>query len=134
MSTGKKILSVLGWIITVILQAAFGQIAGTIALAMGGGKMPESMIFLGIGIAGGVFLIGALAILLRRAIQPKKYLSRLGFTVLGVLIPLAILVTIGLSQGFDSEIINGGLGLLLTLLASLLGMIGFYFPGWVKRK
>ena len=134
MSTGKKILSVLGWIITVILQVAFGQIAGTIALAIGRGKMPESMIFLGIGIAVGVFLIGALAILLRRAIQPKKYLSRLGFTVLGVLIPLAILVAIGLSQGFDSEIINGGLGLLLTLLASILGMIGFYVPGWIKRK
>ncbi len=134
MSTGKKILSVLGWIITVILQVAFGQIAGTIALAIGRGEMPESMIFLGIGIAVGIFLIGALAILLRRAIQPKKYLSRLGFTVLGVLIPLTILVAIGLSQGFDSEIINGGLGLLLTLLASVLGMIGFYVPGWVKRK
>ncbi|MBI4731996.1 MAG: hypothetical protein HY781_07700 [Chloroflexi bacterium] len=76
MSTVKKILSVLGWIITIVLQIAFGQIAGTFALAIGRGKMPESMIFLGIGIAVGVYLIGALAILLRRLIRPKKYLAR----------------------------------------------------------
>lgn len=134
MNAVKKILSVLGWILTIMFQIAFGQIAGTFALAIGQGKMPESMIFLGIGIAAGVYLIGALAILLRRAIRPKKYLARLGLTCVGVLIPIAILVAVGLSQGFDSEIINGGLGLLLTLLASILGMLGFYIPGWVKRK
>ncbi len=134
MSAFMKFLSVLGWIITIVLQIAFGQIAGTFALAIGRGEMPESMIFLGIGIAVGVYLIGALAILLRRAIRPKKYLARLGLTCVGVFIPIAILVAVGLSQGFDSEIINGGLGLLLTLLASVLGMLGFYIPGWVKRK
>ncbi len=134
MNSIKKVLNVLVWIITILLQIAMGQIAGTIALAIGQGKMPESMFLLWIGIALGVFLIGALAILLRRAIQPKKYLSRLGFTSLGVLIPVAILLVIGLSQGFDSEIINGGLGLLLTLLASVLGMLGFFLPGWKKRK
>lgn len=134
MNSVRKILNVLVWIITVVLQVALGQVAGTIALAIGQGKMPESMFLLWIGIAVGVFLIGALAILLRRAIQPKKYLSRLGFTSLGVLIPVAILSVIGLSLGFNSEIINGGLGLLLTLLASVLGMIGFFLPGWIKRK
>ncbi|MEW6093532.1 MAG: hypothetical protein AB1531_06155 [Chloroflexota bacterium] len=134
MSAVKKIFSVLGWIITIVLQIAFGQVAGTFALAIGQGRMPESMIFLGMGIAVGVYIIGALAILLRRAIRPKKYLARLGFTCVGVLIPIAILVAVGLSQGFDSEILNGGLGLLLTLLACILGVVGFYLPGWVKRR
>ncbi len=134
MNAVKKILSVLGWIIAIMFQIAFGQIAGTFALAIGRGKMPESMIFLGMGIAVGVYLIGALAILLRRAIRPKKYLFRLGLTCVGVLIPIAILVAVGLSQGFDSEILNGGLGLLLTLLACILGVVGFYLPGWIKRK
>jgi len=130
----KKILNVLAWIITFALQIALGQITGTVALAIGRGKMPGSMILLWIGITIGVFLIGALAILLRRSIRPKKYLFRLGMTGLGALIPIAILIFIGLSQGFDSEIINGGLGLILTLFACILGMICFYIPGWIKNK
>ena len=134
MSAIKKILNVLAWIITIVFQIALGQIAGTIAIAIVQGKMPESMILLWVGITVGVFLIGALAILLRRTIRPKKYLFRLGLTGLGVLIPVAILIAVGLNQGFDSEIISGGLGLILTLLASILGMIGFYIPGWIKSK
>lgn len=134
MSAVKKIFNVLSWIITILFQVASGQIAGRIAITIGQGKVLESIIFLWIGIAVGVFLIGALAILLRRSIYPKKYLSRLGLTSLGVLIPIAILVAVGLSQGFYSEIFNNGLGLMLKRLAYIFGMIGFYIPGWIKSK
>ena len=134
MNTLKKIFSILGWIITIVLQIALGQIGGTLAIAIGQGKMQESMILLWVGITAGVFLIGALAILLRHAIHPKKYIFRLGLTCLGALIPITVLLIFGLNQGFDSEIISGGLGLILTLFASILGLIGFYIPGWIKSK
>jgi hypothetical protein len=134
MNAVKKILDILAWIVTILLQVATGQVAGTLALAIGRGQMPASLFLLGLGIGVGVFLIGALAILARRAIRPKKFLSRLGLTLAGVLIPIAILAAVGSSQGFDSEILNGGLGLLLTLLACILGTLGFYIPGWIKGK
>ncbi len=54
--------------------------------------------------------------------------------IIFVLIPIAILVAVGLKEGFDSEVINGGLGLILTVLANLVGTIGFYIPGWCKGK
>ncbi|MBI2845760.1 MAG: hypothetical protein HYX86_04350 [Chloroflexi bacterium] len=72
--------------------------------------------------------------MLRQAIRSKKFLARLGFPALGALLPLAVLLAIGVSQGFDSEILNAGLGLILSVLATVLGLIVFYVPGWIGSK
>lgn len=130
----KKLLSVLGWIVTILLQGVIGYLAGVVGLGIGRGAMPVSIIFMWLAITLGLFLVGALALLLRRAMRPKRYLARLGVAALGVMIPLAIMVAVGLSQGFDSEALSGGLGLLLPLLATILGLVGFYVPGWVGSR
>lgn len=130
----KKLLSVLGWVVTIPLQGVVGYLAGVAGLGVGRGAMPVSIIFMWLAITLGLFLVGALALLLRRAMQPKRYLARLGVAALGVLIPLAIMVAVGLSQGFDSEALSGGLGLLLPLLAAVLGLVGFYIPGWMRSR
>ncbi|MFH2039072.1 MAG: hypothetical protein ABIJ65_06520 [Chloroflexota bacterium] len=78
--------------------------------------------------------LGALAIAMRKSIQPKKYLARLIFAFAGMLVPIAVLIAVGTSQGYDSELINGGLGMLMTVLAVILAIVGFYLPGWFKKK
>ncbi len=133
MNTLKKILNFFAWLITLLLQAALGMVAGTVGVGIGQGKMPDSLLITGLGIVIGVFLVGALAIAVRKSIQPKKYLPRLVYAFIGMLVPMAALVAVGTSQGYDSELIDGGLGLLMTVLAVLLAIIGFYLPGWFKK-
>jgi len=134
MNTLKKILNFFAWLLTLLLQAALGMVAGTFGVGMGQGRMPISLVYTGLGIFIAVFLLGALAIAMRKSIQPKKYLARLIFAFAGMLIPIAVLISVGTSQGYDSELINGSLGLLMTVLAILLAIVGFYLPGWCKKK
>jgi hypothetical protein len=134
MSAGGKFLSGLGWLITIPLQVIIGYLAGVFALGIARGALPVGILYIWLGITLGIFLMGALVLLVRRAIRPKKYLARLGFTLLGAAIPLAILWALGTSQGFDSQAIQGGLGLLLPILAAILGLVGFYVTGWFGRK
>jgi F0F1-type ATP synthase membrane subunit a len=46
----SKLLSALGWIVTIPLQVIIGQIAGTLGLGIGRGEMLVSTIFMGLGI------------------------------------------------------------------------------------
>jgi len=129
----KKFLSILGWIITIPIQFALGYMAAVIALGAGQGAMPISAIYMWVGTSLGVFAVGAIALLLRRAVQPKRFGARLLGAAVGVLIPYAIMLILGMTQGFDS--MNQGLGLILPILAALLGLIGFYVAGGkVKKK
>ncbi|MFH2039078.1 MAG: hypothetical protein ABIJ65_06550 [Chloroflexota bacterium] len=134
MNTLKKILNFFAWLLTLLLQAALGMVAATFSVAVGQGRMPISLVYTGLGILLGVYLLGALAIAMRKSIQPKKYLPRLVFAFVGMLGPILVLYLVGNSQGYDSEIISGGLGLLMTGLAVLLAIVGFHLPGWFRKK
>jgi hypothetical protein len=129
-----KIFNVIAWLFTLVFQVAFGQAGGTLGAGMGQGKMPISLVYLWLMMTVGVYIVGLVAVLLRPRIHPKRLLSRLLWTCVGTAVPIAILVAVGASQGYDSQTISGGLGLILTVLATLLGILGFYIPGWKKRK
>jgi hypothetical protein len=124
----KKVLDWLAWIITISLQVITGLIVGEAAFNLGFGKMPISIIQMWLGMTLSIFLIGALAISLRKTIVPKKYLARASFVALGVILPLAILAAIGVALNADNEIINSEPDSVLPILAPIFGMIGFYIP------
>ena len=128
----KKFLSILGWIVTIPLQLALGYLAAVIATGAGRGAMPVSVIYMWVGTSLGIFAVGAIALLLRRAVQPKRFGARLLGAAVGALIPYAIMLIIGMTRGFDS--LNQGLGLILPILAALLGLIGFYVAGGKNKK
>ena len=134
MNSFKKILRFFFGLITILLQGAAGMLAGTLAVGMTQGQMPISLIFTGVGIWMGVFLVGAVALALRRNVKPKKYMLRLLVSLAGAAIPIAILIFFGAAKGYDNPTISDGLGLQMTILAAVLGIIGFYAPGWFGRK
>ena len=134
MNSFKKILSFFFGLITILLQGAAGMLAGTLAVGMTQGQMPLSLLFTGVGIWIGVFLVGAVALALRRKVRPRKYLLRLLVSLAGVVIPIAILIFFGAAKGYDNPTISDGLGLQMTILAAVLGILGFYAPGWFGRK
>ena len=134
MNVFRKILRFFVSLITILMQGALGMIAGTLAVSMSNGQMPLALIYTGIGIWAGVFLLGAIVLALRKNVRPRKFLSRLLLSLVGAAIPIAILSYFGASEGYDSPRITGGLGLEMTLLAALLSIIGFYAPGWSRRK
>jgi hypothetical protein len=123
-----KILDWLAWVITIPLQVVLAFIVGEFILLLGNREMPISIIQLWLTTTLSIFLIGALAISVRKSITPKKYLIRICFVALGVLLPLAILSIIGVAFNADNEIINSEPGMYLPLLAPILGTIGFYIP------
>ncbi|MFC2063587.1 hypothetical protein ACFLXB_00625 [Chloroflexota bacterium] len=134
MSASKKIFSFFVWLITTLFQIILGMVFGTIAVGMTQGKMPLSLIFSAVGLLVGIYLVGVIAIALNKSIQPKRYSLRLLLCFLGVLVPFAYLIYTGSNIGYDHPRISEGLGLQVTILAALLGIIGFNLPAWFGRK
>lgn len=134
MSTVKRVLSVLGWIITIPVQAVVGYCVGYLApfFAEEHLLIPPPVMWLGITIS--LFVVGGLAILLRRSIRPKRYLARLGLTSLGAFIPMAILTAMDPPYGLRFGIVGTHAEFDLLYLAILLGLVGFYVPGWIRRE
>ena len=134
MNSFKKILRFLIDLIIILLQGALGMAVGTLAVGMTKGQMPVSLITTAVGIWVGVFLVGALALSMRKRVKTKKYLARLLANLVGVAIPIGYLIYVGATKGYDSPVISEGLGLQMTILAAALGIVGFYAPSWFGRK
>lgn len=134
MSTVKRVLSVLGWIITIPVQAVVGYCVGYLAPLFDARQILIAPLIMWLGITISLFLVGGLAILLRRSIRPKRYLARLGLTALGAFIPMAILTAMDPPYGLRFEIVSTHTEFDLLYLAIVLGLVGFYVPGWIRRK
>ncbi|MEW6717487.1 MAG: hypothetical protein AB1345_08290 [Chloroflexota bacterium] len=134
MSVGKKILNVVSWIITIPVQGGLGIFLGFIASVLGRITWILSLTLMWLGITIGLYAIGALSLALRKGIRHKKYLVRISSTGLGVLIPMALLLVLALKLGYDSAVISDRWGPLLSFFAIVLGLLGFYLPGWFGSK
>ena len=143
MGWSKKIAGMLIWTPAILVQIIVSFIAGQLAFPIGEGKIPASVINMWLGITFSVFLIGTLVLLLRQSANPKKHLPRLGFTALGVSIPLAVISTFGYALNADNEIIGSGLdfftltgagAFVFDLSAPLFGTVGFYIPSWIRLE
>src|SRR5215208_1117758 len=86
MMTTGRILSWFAWLITIALQVIVGYIVGVLAFLIGNGEMPISIILMWLGMTLSIFLIGTIAISLRKTFVPKKYFARIGFVALSVLV------------------------------------------------
>jgi hypothetical protein len=133
MSVAWKILNIIGWIVTLLLQILLGLFLGFVFSVIGRSTWLLDFISLWLGDTIGVFAVGALALLLRRSTQPKIYLLRLGATALGALMPILILIVLVLTLGYESDVIQGRWGAILTMLAVVTGLAGFYIPSWLFR-
>lgn len=127
----RKILDTAGWIVTILLQVLLGLFLGFVFSVIGRSTWLLDFMSLWLGDTIGVFAVGAVALLIRRSMQPRIFLPRLGATALAAMLPILILILLVLSAGYESELIQGGLGALLTMLTPVSGVLGFYAP---RRK
>ena len=130
----KKLLNFFAWLITSLFQVIVGMVLATLAVGLTQGQMPISLIIAALGLLVGVYAAGAVIIALRKSIQSKRYFLRLVLSFVGVFIPYAYMIYSGSIIGYDNPRFSEGLGLLMTILAALLGVIGFSLPGWFGRK
>ncbi len=133
MNVAQKILDIIGWIVTLLLQVLLGLFLGFVFSVIGRSTWLLDFISMWLGDTIGVFAIGALALLIRRSTHPRILLMRLGATALGALIPIGILILLVLSLGYESEAIQDRWGAILTMLAVVTALVGFYFPSWLFR-
>lgn len=131
MDTGRKILYVTGWIVTIILQALLGFFMGYIFSIVGYNTWLSTILSLWVGDTIGIFIIGAISVAMRPSVQPKNYFMRFSACAFGALLPIAVLIVLSFSKGYDSDIIQGGWGAILTVLSVMTGILGFYIPSWV---
>ena len=129
MSIVWKILNVIGWILA-IMQPMIGFFGGFIFAVVGYNTWLSYTLSLWVGDAVGIFAAGAIALLLRRSEAPKRFFMRFAATAFGSLIPIGVLIVLSMNLGYDSEVIQGRWGAILTVLAVVTGVIGFYTPSW----
>lgn len=131
MNNGGKILAVLGWIITIIFQALLGLFMGYIFSIVGYNTWLTTILSLWVGDAIGIFIVGATSLALRPSVQPKNYFMRFSASAFGALLPIAVLIVLSYITGYDSDLIQGGWGAMLTVLSIVTGILGFYIPSWI---
>jgi hypothetical protein len=131
METGRKILNVIGWVVTILLQALLGFFVGYIFSVVGYNTWLSTILSLWVGDTIGIFIIGAISLALRHSMQPKSYFMRFSACAFGALIPIGVLILLSITSGYDSDLIQGGWGAILTVLSVATGILGFYVPGWI---
>jgi hypothetical protein len=131
MERGKKVLNIAGWAVVVILQALLGTFSGFILSGTGYNTWLSYLLSWWVGDTIGVFIIGAIALALRRSVQSKNYFMRFTACAFGALLPIGVLIMLSYISGFDSDLIQGSWGAMLTVLAVVTGILGFYVPGWI---
>ncbi len=83
----------------------------------------------------GIYLLGWLALRIRRPEGPRRLDLRLLLVVLGTLLPLLIPILVYRSPESLSPAAQQLYAAVPTpALAVLLGIIGFHLPGWLKAK
>ena len=133
MNTGMKILNVIGWILTIVLQVLVGFFGGFIFAVSGYNTWLSTILSLWVGGALGIFAVGAIALQLRRSVVHKNHFIRFSATALGALIPVAILIILSYNVDYDSDLIQNRWGAILAMLAVVTGILGFYAPGWFLK-
>jgi hypothetical protein len=121
----KRILSIVSWIIVVFLQWAIGFSAGTIAFI----KSHANIIYMWVGMTFGVFVIGVVNIMLRRAVARKMYFSRLGFTGLGAAIFSFVFYKFDFQYEWTYQYLSN-----IPLLVPVTGIIGFYILDLFRKE
>jgi hypothetical protein len=125
------ILNVIGWMLT-IMQPLIGFFGGFIFSVVGYNTWLSTILSLWVGDAIGIYAAGAIALLLRRSEDPKRFFMRFAATAFGSLIPIGILIVLSMKLGYESDVIQDRWGSILSLLAVVAGVIGFYVPGWIN--
>jgi hypothetical protein len=139
----KKILSILGWCLTIFLQGLCGYLVGCLLNGKYSfppmGMIPFPMTFWA-GISLGVFVFGMAVLAIRKQFQRRELPPRLALTAAGAFIPV-ITTQLWNSIRFRPMPLSGFAGALIMFLiyaniheSILLGLIGFYMPGWIKIR
>jgi len=145
MESRPKLLTIIGWALTIILQGTLALVmVFVISLFFPGldittrGGWISSLIAIWLGFTLGIFAGGWFQVR-RRESTTRLYSTRLGWTALAVLLPLAILVGIGLrydpsdGSAFRDFILNNWEPR-LSQLSLWLGIIGYYLPDWILAR
>ena len=127
----NKFLNMAGWIILIIFQILLG-LTGFVLSGLSRNTWLMNMFLTWLGITVGLF-VGGLPVFLRSSIQPKRYFARLGYTGLGVCLPVILLVGLGTFPGIGETAMNELWGPILSFCAFGLGLLGFYLPEWRQR-
>ncbi len=146
MSTGNRILSIIGWGVTVILQVALGLgLVFILSLLFSGLDVSTqsglllSVVAVWLGFSAGIYFIGWLALKIFRSGSPQKLRARLILTALGTLIPVVVLIVMSLTiqpggeSGSASAFVESWQPRFM-FLAQVFGILGFYLPGWTRTK
>jgi hypothetical protein len=131
MENSRKTLNIAIWTATIVLQALFGTFAGFILSGTGYNTWLSYLLSWWVGDTIGIFVVGAISLVMRRSIQPKSYFMRFVACAFGALLPIGVLIVLSYIAGFDSDLIQGSWGAILTLLAVVTGILGFYVPSWI---
>ena len=131
MERGKRILNIAGWTVIILLQALFGFFGGYIFSIVGYNTWLSTILSLWVGDTIGIFVIGAIVLAFRRSVQPKNYFMRFIACAFAALLPIGVLIILSYFAGYDSDLIQGGWGAMLTVLTVVTGILGFYIPNWI---
>lgn len=125
MKIAKAALDGFVWVIAILFQALAGLVTGYIFFADGYGDI----VFMWLGITLGVFVIGVLVTIFRKAFQPKKYLLRLGLSGLCASLPLIVFYQTDLffyNADYETP-------LEFPFAAVLMSILGFYIFRWLNN-
>jgi hypothetical protein len=128
----NKVLNLVGWIIVIVFQILLG-LAGFVISGLSRNTWLINFCLTWLGITAGLS-VGGLPIFLRPLIQPKRYFARLGYTGLGVFLPVMVLIGIRSLPGITETAMNNLWGPALSFCAFGLGLLGFYFPELGQRQ
>lgn len=131
MERGKKILNIAGWTVIIITQALLGFFGGYIFSIVGYNTWLSTILSLWVGDTIGIFIIGAIVLAFRRSVQPKNYFMRFIACAFAALLPIGVLIILSYFAGYDSDLVQGGWGAMLTVLTVVTGILGFYIPNWI---
>lgn len=134
MNALRYLAALLGKLLILVLQAALAVLLGFLTSVVGQAVFALSMIGMWIGITAGINLIGWGGLALRKSMLTKQYGLRLGFSAFGALLPTITLLVIIMRMGAGSPLVSDRYGPLLSGLAVLLGLLGYYSPPWLKIK
>jgi hypothetical protein len=134
MRAAGRIIGIVGWALTLVLQAGAGLIVGFRLVIAFRPPWTGTVLLFGIGAVLGSIGVGSVSILLRRSIVQKRYLARAVAATIAALVPTVALIAVGVRLGSGSAAVEDRWGPLLSVVVIPFSALGFHVPAVVRGR
>ena len=132
MKNNLKQFQTSSFILLISLQIVIGLFGFVISGRISQYSWLTNMLFLWLGVTFGMYL-GGVPFFFQKSFVPKKSLMRFATTALGAFVPVFLSILLGMVLGIQNTIYIA-LAPLLAFFALVLGLAGFFMPGWFPKN